>query len=103
MKVDMVAEMKLYTVADMKMDMVADMKVNMVADMKVDMVADTKVDMVADMKVDMDILRIPFKMGRNAALMYNDGGDREVIFYKYHSYFILLSRKRASQTTLCFV
>ena len=59
--------------------------------MKVDMVADIKVDMVADMKVDMDILRIPFKMGRNAALIYNDGGDREVMFYKYHSYFLLLS------------
>ena len=87
----------------MKVDMVVDMEVVMVADMKVDMVPDMKVDMVADMKVDMDILRIPFKMGRNAALMYNDGGDREVIFYKYHSYFILLSRKRASQTTLCFV
>ena len=88
---------------DLVVSKVPNMKVDMVANMKVDMVADMKVDMVADMKVDMDILRIPFKMGRNAALMYNDGGDREVIFYKYHSYFILLSRKRASQTTLCFV
>ena len=75
----------------MKVDMVADLKVDMVADIKVDTVADMKVDMVADMKVDMDILRIPFKMGRNAALIYNDGGDREVMFYKYHSYFLLLS------------